>query len=207
MKLQKLEMNKKGQIGLEVAKSVFVAFLILAVIAVAIILALTSLRDVTDTIDKTTITIHNLTTSDAVTEVAQNIPSTSDLRNCVLTVIDITNQTGTQIIQSANYTISECTIAFTGSDVEENNTEYNITGSYIFSSSTVNNIQSNISNALTSNFFNNTGTIMAILIVIVIILAIAIIVSVVTRFSGVGITGGGGGGKTGGFGSDTVMGV
>lgn len=46
MKLRKLKvMNKKGALGLETAKQVMVWFLILAVLAVAIILALVSLRD------------------------------------------------------------------------------------------------------------------------------------------------------------------
>jgi multidrug resistance efflux pump len=44
--MQKLmPINKKGQVGLNLAKSVLVLFLILAVLGIAVILALVSLRD------------------------------------------------------------------------------------------------------------------------------------------------------------------
>lgn len=44
MNLTKIE-NKKGQLGLDTVKAVMIAFLVLAVIGVAIILATVSLRD------------------------------------------------------------------------------------------------------------------------------------------------------------------
>ena len=103
--------NKKGQIGLNVAKNVFVAFLVLAVIAVTVILALVSLQN---------------------------------------------------------------SGIFTTGSQGDNSTRA---------------IVGNVSTALTDNFFDQTGTIFAIIIVVVIILALAIIIGVVTRFGGA--TGGG----------------
>lgn len=105
--------DKRGVLGLDTAKAVMVWFLILAVLAIAVILALVSLRD-------------------------------SGIFG-----------TGTQ---------------------EANDTSA---------------IVDNITDALTNNFFNQTGTIFAILIVVVIILAISIIIAVVTRF-GAGAGGRGG---------------
>ena len=109
MKIKSLKFQKKGQLGLDVAKNVMVWFLVLAVLAIAIVLALVSLRD--------------------------------------------------------------SGIFATGSN-EANDTSA---------------IVSNITSALTNDFFDQTGTIFAILIVVVIILAISIIIGVVTRF---GTTGG-----------------
>lgn len=130
MKLKPLmPKNKKGALGLNTVKDVMVWFLILAVLAIAIILALVSLRD------------------------------------------------------SGVFT--------TGSQEDNDTTD----------------IVGNITDALTNDFFDQTGTIFAILVVVVIILAIAIIIAIVTRFSGRGSGGGLGGGSGGGYGSDTLMGV
>lgn len=110
MKLKQIE-NKRGELGLSTAKSVMVWFLVLAVLAIAIILALVSLRD---------------------------------------------------------------SGIFTANSQEDNDTT---------------NIVANITDALTTDFFDQTGTIFAILIVVVIMFAIGLIIYVVTRFS----TGAGGG--------------
>jgi len=111
---QKRKDNKKGALGLDTAKAVMVWFLVLAVLAVAIILALVSLRD---------------------------------------------------------------SGIFTNGSQEDNDTT---------------NIVNNVTRALTDNFFDQTGTIFAILIVVVIMFAIGLIIYVVTRFSA-----GAGGGTTG----------
>jgi len=99
--------NKRGQLGLDTVKSVMISFLVLAVISIAIVLALVSLRD------------SNIFTA--------NSPEERDV----------------------NDTIANITSGITG-------------------------------------FFDDTGTIFAILIVVVIILAISIIIGVVSRFGGGG---------------------
>jgi len=43
--IKPLKMDKKGQLGLDTVKSVMISFLVLAVISIAIVLALVSLRD------------------------------------------------------------------------------------------------------------------------------------------------------------------
>jgi len=115
MEIQKLKvkkMDKKGVLGLDTARQVMVFFLILAVLAIAIVLALVSLRD---------------------------------------------------------------SGIFTTGSQEQNDT---------------NNIVGNITGALTNDFFDQTGTIFAILIVVVIIFAISIIIFAVSRFSAGGGRGG-----------------
>ena len=105
--------TKQGVLGLDTAKAVMVWFLVLAVLAIAIILALVSLRD---------------------------------------------------------------SGIFTTGSQEDNDTK---------------SIVGNITGALTNDFFDQTGTIFAIIIVVVIIMAISIIIAVVTRFTA------GGGGRGG----------
>ena len=99
------KIGKKGQLGLDTVSRVMVAFLILAVIGVAVILAIVSLRD---------------------------------------------------------------SSIFTANSLEQNQTTH---------------IVNNITDALTT-FFENTGTIFAILVVVVIILAISIIIVAVRGFGG-----------------------
>jgi len=109
--LKKYKMDKKGQLGLDTVKSVMISFLVLAVIAIAVVLALVSLRD------------SNIFTA------------------------------GSQESTDVNDTILNVTSGIT-------------------------------------NFFDDTGTIFAILIVVVIILAISIIIGVVSRFGGGSNSGG-----------------
>lgn len=99
------KMDKKGQLGLDTVRAVMISFLTLAVIAIAVVLALVSLRD------------SNIFTAGSSEEV--------DVNNTIL----------------------------------------------------------NVTSALT-DFFDDTGTIFAILVVVVIILAISIIIGVVSRFGG-----------------------
>ena len=126
LKLRPLKLNKKGQLGLDTVRTVMISFLTLAVIAIAVVLALVSLRD-------------------------SNI--------------------------------------FTSGSQEETD---------------VNNTIRNVTSALT-DFFDDTGTIFAILVVVVIILAISIIIAVVSRFGGA--AGGGISLGRGEKGEETVMGI
>jgi len=103
--IKPLKMDKRGQLGLDTVKSVMISFLVLAVISIAVVLALVSLRD------------SNIFTAGS--------PEAVDV----------------------NDTITNVTSGITG-------------------------------------FFDDTGTIFAILIVVVIILAISIIIGVVSRFGG-----------------------
>jgi len=178
---------KKAQLGLNTVKAVMIAFLVISVIGVAIILTLTSVRNVAEDIDTNSVSITNITTDSVVNETGAYVSGTSTLLNCVLSVTGAINQTDSVIISSGNYTTSGCKIVYAGAG-DYNNTVWNITGSYVYSGSNSRNIQSNVSSGVTG-FFSNTGTIFSILVVVVIILAIAIIIAVVSRFGGEGITG------------------
>ena len=180
-------MNKKGQLSLDTVKVVMVTFLILAVIAVALFLGLSSLKTTAEDIDKDTTSFLNHTdqTVTVVNETGSFLPGASDLlRNCQASVTLVQNGTGGAICDSGNYTVTGCKIAYSsGGNTYCNNSLWNVTGSYRYSSERSAMITGNISNA-TTGFFSNTGTIFSILVVVVIILAISIIIMAVQKFGG-----------------------
>ncbi len=205
--------NKRGQLGLDTVKTVMLAFLILAVISVAIILAMTSLRDATEKINKVNTGADNETVGPLSSATATDLAfvQSGTFRNSVCSGHLVTNGTaGSRVLTAANYTLSKSGCAMTLSSIDNvfNLTVLNVTYVVIYSDPSTNDIANNMSSALV-DFFSNTSTIFAILIVVVIILAIAIIIAVVTRFGeggSSGITGGfGKGGKSEGAG--TVMGI
>lgn len=210
-------MDKKGVLGLDTAKAVFIWFLILAILAITIVLALASLRDVTEDIDKTSVSIINETVIPVLN--ASNSPNnlaflaSDQYRNAICSNWLFTNATTLPIEDNTtnipNKTNAGCSFAVGEESIWVNSTlGWTVSYDVTYSSPESNLILQNISGGLTNSFFNQTGTIFAIIIVIVIILAIAIIIAVVTRFgAGSGIGSQGGGSSTSQFGSDTVMGV
>jgi len=180
-------MNQKGQVSLNIVKAAMILFLVIAIIGVSLILITHNLTTVADTIDTTTTTIVNVTTTGNVNESGAYISGTESLRNCVLTVTSVINQTDLSDINSGNYTVSACKIAFTGVTTDFNNTMWNVSGSYTYSEDRAYSIQQNITTG-SAELFENTGTIFAILAVVIIIYAIAIIITIVRRF-GDGATG------------------
>ncbi len=194
-------LNKKGVLGLDTVKSVFVWFLVISILAIVIVLALVSLRTPVENIDKTTDLIRNETILDLDNNTIKNFAQASSdaFRNGVCSIQVVKNITDGKTIVAANYTLSNSGCSIIGS-VFLNASGFNgsnvlIDYTSVFSNPQTNNLIRNVSSALSDDFFDQTGTIFAILIVIVIILAIAIIIAVVTRFGG----GAGGGGASGEF--------
>ncbi len=207
MKLRSLD-NKKAQLGLDTVKAVMIAFLVISVLAVTLLIVLPEVRDVAEEIDRTSIRVENTTTLSVVNESGAFLTGTNNLLNCRLGIEYAANTSGNglQITTTGNYTTDGCRVVYTGTGFG-NDTVWNITGTYTFSEARATEIMGNVTEG-SKDFFNNTGTIFAILVVVVIILAIAIIIGVVSAFGGgraTGSVGGSGGGK--GFGSETVMGV
>jgi len=197
-------MNDKGQIGLDLVKTIAVSLLVVSVLVVAGFLMLTSLTDVAEDIDTGTAqpVDETLTT---VSTANENLLYYTYKRNSVCTNHIFSNATDGTVITSPNYTTYSdgCQVAYTGSvDGVYNNTDWNVTYNVTYSEKSVFDISGNLTSGLT-DFFSNTGTIFAILVVVVIVLAIIIIIAVVSRVGGSG----GGGGSKREYGSDTVMGI
>jgi len=199
--------NKKGQLGFNIVKTVMIWFLILSILAIVIVLALVNLRNVAEEIDTVTKTMSETLTT--VTEAGESLTPES-YRHPTCSITSVVNSTDSYPINSANYTLSStgCTVTFaTGGSISFNNTNWEVNYSTTYSNPESYLITSNVTSSLTNDFFDQTGTIFAILIVVVIILAISIIIGVVTRFHGGGEGGGVSAGGGSNFGNDTVMGI
>ena len=203
-------MDKKGVLGLDTARQVMLFFLILAVLAVTIFLALTSLRDTVEGIDTTTVAVTNESISSRTDGASSDFayaPS-DDYRLATCSGLVVSNTTSGVAVSTGNYSVTtgrNCAITGTAGTQYANATVY-ATYSVTYANPETNLIVKNISGAMTNDFFDQTGTIFAILIVVVIIFAISIIIYAVSRFN----AGGGGGGSVGGgsnYGRDTVMGI
>lgn len=192
--------GKKAVLGLDTVKGVFIIFLVLAIIGIAIALSLVSLRDVTDDLDQVTGNLANETIAftDAGTDT-----TVASLRNIALSSVIVTEANATAgVVPSTNYTVSGGTVTATG-DSAWNGSNVNVSASYVYSHERTTGMMGNITSA-NESFFTNTGTIYAVLIVVVIIMAIAIIIAIVSRFGG-GREGGISSGKS--YGSDTISGI
>ena len=206
------KLNNKAQLGLSTVKVIMIGFLVLGVIAVAIVLSITLLRDVTDKVDILSASVTNVSTVANVSSEGNqiNVTDTNTLRNCALTVTAISSTVNSSCesgINSANFTVTQCGLNFASTSATDdgcyNNTLWNFTGSYSYNSNDINDLSTNISSGLV-DFFNETGTIFSILIVIIIILAIAILIAVVSRFQGASGSAGGIAGSSSS--NDTVTG-
>lgn len=175
--------KRKAQIGFEVVKGVFIIVLVILVIAITILLTGSTMRDVADDIDTLSVNVVNITTISVVNETGSAVDGTTGLRNCGLTITSITNQSSGTAEDIANADTDGCVVLCDG--CTNNNSLWNITGSYTYSSERSTSIVNNVSDAETS-FFGNMGTIFSILAVVVIILAIAVAIKVVGGFSGRG---------------------
>ena len=170
-------------------KVVMIGFLVLSVLAVAITLSMVELRDVAEKIDQTSSTLTNVTLS-SVVNATGGFPTgiTSDTRACSISITEVYNASNPAITYNVgNFTTTGCLVKTTGSGLTAGiiNHPINITGTFSNANPDANDLSRNVTSGVT-NFFNDTGTIFAILIVVVIILAISIIIGVVSRFGGGG---------------------
>ena len=190
--------QKKGILGLNTVKAFVIVLLSLAIVGVITLVILGSLNSgqlqtLTDIRNSTTVANESLA---AVNETTVNLVGATTVRP-ICTVATVTNNTDGVVIASANYTVSGCTIAFSGGagGLAVNNTAWDV--DYVWtqvSSQPVDAITVNVSAGI-ENFFTNSVTFFALLAVVVIILIIALIIVVVNRFGGE--TGGAGGSPRG----------
>ena len=180
--------NRNGILGLETAKQVMIAFLVLAVIGIATILCLTALNDgVGDSIDNVAHAQTNTVTDE--TEGYINITgyTLSGYNNtwssmAITGAWNYTDDDGTVIV-AGNYTLSSVGVLTNATDFTwaSANLSYTYVHSYTEDTGRTDNIVGNVTEGLVT-FFGSTGTIFSILIVVVIILAISIIIWAVGRF-------------------------
>ena len=164
---------------METVKAVVLAFLIIGVLAMAIILSLTTIRNTADNIDITTGKLNET----VYLGDTGNATSVANIRGVSLSSIIMSNSTtGGGVVPATNYTTSNGYLYGVAGGAY-NNSVVRIQSSYSYPSPSSTNVVGNITSGLTT-FFRNTGTIFSILAVIVIILAITIIIYAVSRFGG-----------------------
>ncbi len=186
--------NKKGQVGLDTAQSVFLGVFIIGVLAIASFLALTSIGDATKSVQLRSETIVNESiTSDNVTASVLSESTDSKNYNFLMTISPepvCYNNTGNVIVPTNNYTSAITgTILGNSSACGEADDVHGFCGytwncTYVFSFTKGGNVDL-ITDNLTiaeASFFENTGTIFQVLIAVVLISAVAIIVLVIRRF-------------------------
>ena len=192
MKIQ----NRNGVLGLETAKSVMIAFLVLAITGVAVILALTTLQTATTSIvDVSDVNLATTNESDNTGTVAWLNATPYQLKNTNTSTTSIglvaiwsSNGTnypynlsvalGNATLNSSGYVVNATT---TGAVYGSTNISYSYAYVYTYDNQRTDVIVGNVTSGV-ETFFGSTGTIFSILIVVVIILAISVIIWAVGRF-------------------------
>jgi hypothetical protein len=197
-----MKFNKRGVLGLDLAKTVIVMLLILAVTVIAVFAALVPLEAVTQPLFATANTLTTTTTNETLATVDNVTGETVDnasLLDFVMTISPLPtcyNATNGVVLDSSNYSATaagvitslEGTCAVGSSYYCGYNWNCTYTYSYTTNQDTtliVNNITSG-----TTSFFGFTPTWMILLAVVVLIAIIAIIIVAVSRFEGRNSTGG-----------------
>lgn len=174
-------MEKKAQLGFDTVKAFIIGGLILGVLAIACVLALTT---IVDTVGKTT-TYSGVVINESMTFkiVPGNDTSVSSLKDIALTGVTLYNSTGVININSNNYTVSGGTIIAKNTSVYGNQT-VKVSYSYTFTGqSDVGSVSGNNTKGI-GQFFQNIPTAFVLLGVMVLILIISIVITYVMKFAG-----------------------
>jgi len=183
-------MEKKGMLGLDTAKNFVVAILVVAVVGFALIITVSTLNDsADDTLPEYSVTTVNETIS-SVDETGETLAagSLTGLRDIACSISVITNATGGESINTANYTTSDNSVATAcvvsaAAGANYNATNWNVTYSYTYITAYASNALQNVSSG-TSDFFDNASSWFALIAVAIIILIITIVILGVNRFGG-----------------------
>jgi len=173
-------MDKRGVLGLDIAKAVIMLFLIIAIIGVTLIIVLASISNSNVADSDESGSFRNQTTL-AMNTTGWQITGTTNYDDCVVSLTNINNASTGEDIATGNYTTSACFINASTATAPYLNGVWNLTGTYTYTIDKSKDIKNNITTGVTL-LFSNTGTIFTILGVVVIISAIAIILVVVSKF-------------------------
>jgi len=121
----------KGVAGLTILLSLITMLFVIGLLIMIFSLMGSEMRDATYT--STTVSITNITTDTVVNSTGLSyVTGTRELRNCVLTVTNVVNETIGFFIEPANYSVSGCAIFGGNATDPYNNSLWNITGSYVY---------------------------------------------------------------------------
>ncbi len=186
-----LEQNRKGQGSLETVGAVLIAFMVLAVIAIAIFLALTPLIS-TDIIPNKAVPQQQFGNETINLTTAGEAPaSVENATGVVLFDLVVTNASSGETVEAANFSVTGGVLA--NITQEFGDTFVNVSAT--FTSTTISDAVVLVNNVTegTTLFFTNASSIFSILGAVIIILAIGLIIGAVFLFNRFTSTGGGGG--------------
>jgi L-asparagine transporter-like permease len=182
MEMQK-QVNKKGQLGLDTARNVMLALLIIGVIAFAIIIMFVSLKDTNVSTTSGSSTVVN-ETGGFLNASGYTVDEALNFDDFSMTVIQVRNGTNGSALASSAFTSTNAGVLFNAtSDVYPT-----IQVDYSFTYNQFSPLSRNITSG-TADFFSNTGTWFSLLAIVVIILIIAIVIFAVNRFGGGSVSG------------------
>jgi len=174
-------MNQRGQVGLDIVQKVFLALLVLAVLAFALIITMASLGDSsvakTSSGSFTTANETLLNVNDGPTGAVDF--SVAGLGDVSCSILHIINASSLTTIPASNFTKTGCSVILTSGPF--NNSDWNVSYTHTFNVFT--DPQQNIT-AGTASFFSNATTWLTLLSVVVIILIISIVLLAVRGFTG-----------------------
>jgi len=180
--------QRNGVLGLETAKQVMIAFLILAITGVAIILSLTALNDsVGNTIDNEAFSLSTINETESWVNSTGYTLSGYNSTWSGISITALWNATDGGVgnynlsLGLGNASVSSLGIVTNATTTEYDNVSLSYSYTYTHDTNKVGSIVGNVSGGV-ETFFASTGTIFSILIVIIIILAISIIIWAVGRF-------------------------
>ena len=185
---KKGQFNKKGQIFLPNIVSMFMVILLLAVGVITLLIAVETISS-ENVIPRTTVNVGDVIRNETVVlNATAQIPiSLRNLTGCQFTTgwpVAYNESGSVGLINSANYTVSACSIVASGiSSNTTNLSTINISGYYQYTrTSDAIIVASNVSYGA-GQFFENAGSIFTILGVVIIIGAIVIILFAIGRYS------------------------
>jgi len=178
-------MDKKGQLNLELVKSVLITVLILGITAITLFLVIVPLLSTESAIEVQNGVIANNTKLATLFNSTSNLSIVSALNCKILSVYVINSSTGYSI-SAGNYTFDGCNIVATAAVTSNplvNNTLINVTGTYTYDNTYATDIVNNVTGG-TTNFFTYVPTVFTVLGVAILIGFVALIIYAISRFSG-----------------------
>jgi len=176
----------KGTAGLTILLSVIVMLFIIGLITMIFSLMGASLK--TATYDTTTNSVVNETLT-TVAEAGENL-AYSGYRDVACSVGIVTNATDGEIIPSANYTVTNCNLAYSGVAGAFNDTNWNVSYSYTYEAD---NTATGVMNDTVSGISGATDWFDIFIVISAMLVLILLTVIIITAIRSSGMVGGDGG--------------
>jgi len=182
-------MNKKGQ-GINTAKVFIIGIFVIAIIAFAAVIALQELAQSDAAYESRSSSLTNISTISIVNESGSYPTGLNNLARCTLTITSVINQTDKVLINNTvgnAYATDGCLVKYDGDNATYfNNSKWNITGTYSWSTTENTGLIMNNATAGYEELFSNATTWFALLGIMVIILIIAMVIYTVNKFGAEG---------------------